>query len=371
MPSPTGSGARGSAAVARSRAASSEYFCTRSSRVSSVGGEFAFDGIDEAADFGGDVVELFAQMRLLDALAVPVGHDRWIRPSSTLVRRRSSSSSMASFSASSCSRWPLDCSTTFVVSARTVLMRASASAMRASASMRSFWRSLAASSLRGERGAELGGGGGGIRAAFLGAFELGDQRLVLLFEETGALALGVELAEHGIHVAIVVAAQRLAVELDGLGQLAAQSFARGLELRGLVGIFAVAHAQALGQVGAFLLEVEDAAAQFGLALLELAHLLQMIVALVADRADFGALAVDVAELVGQAAAQRLDIHFEPAGREREFGAQLILVGAELRHGDGGRGLDALFGEADGAAPDGGHDGQCEEACGRAAPTRNT
>ena len=39
-------------------------------------GNFAFDRVDQPADFGGDVVELFAHMRLLDALGIPVGHDR-------------------------------------------------------------------------------------------------------------------------------------------------------------------------------------------------------------------------------------------------------------------------------------------------------
>ena len=36
----------------------------------------AVEGVDQPADVGGDVVELFAQVRLLDAVAVPVGHDR-------------------------------------------------------------------------------------------------------------------------------------------------------------------------------------------------------------------------------------------------------------------------------------------------------
>ena len=130
----------------------------------------------------------------------------------------------------------------------------------------------------------------------------------------------------------------------------------------LVGEFAVAHAQALGEVGAFLLEIEDAAAQFGLALFEFADLLELGFALVLDRTDFVALAVDVAQLVAEAAAQGLDVHFETAGRECELGAQLILVGAELGHGDGRRGFDALFGEAHGAAPDGRHDGKRDEAC---------
>ena len=76
LPSPTGCGVRWPLDLPLARLASSEYFCTRSSSVSSLVGHLALDGIDEPADLGGDVVELFAQMRLLDALAVPVGHHR-------------------------------------------------------------------------------------------------------------------------------------------------------------------------------------------------------------------------------------------------------------------------------------------------------
>ena len=55
-------------------------------------------------------------------------------------------------------------------------------------------------------------------------------------------------------------------------------------------------------------------------------------------------------------------------RDREFGAELILVGAELGHGDRRRRFDALFGEAHGAAPDAGHDGKRDEA-GKQQPQR--
>ncbi|MNL61176.1 hypothetical protein D3C87_1850660 [compost metagenome] len=71
----------------------------------------------------------------------------------------------------------------------------------------------------------------------------------------------------------------------------------------------------------------------------------MLVALGLEQAQVAALLVDVAQLLGEPLAQGLDIHFEPAGGEREFGAQLILVGAEFGHGDGRSGLDAALGEA--------------------------
>jgi hypothetical protein len=164
-----------------------------------------------------------------------------------------------------------------------------------------------------------------------------------------------------VHVGVVVAAQRLAVDIDRAGGLAAEGLARGFELRRFVGEFAIAHAKALVKVGAFLFEVEDAATELGFALFELADLLQLALALVLDGADFVALAIDVAELLAEAAAQRLDVHFKAAGGKGEFGAELVFVGAELGHGDRRRCFDALFGEAHGTAPDGWHDGEREEA----------
>ena len=77
----------------------------------------------------------------------------------------------------------------------------------------------------------------------------------------------------------------------------------------------------------------------------------MGLALGLGRGEIGLLAVDVVELLGEALAQRLDVHLEPAGRQRELGAELVLVGAELGEGDRRRGLDALGGQAHGAPPD--------------------
>ena len=104
---------------------------------------------------------------------------------------------MASFSASSCSRWPSDWSTTRAVSARTVLMRALGvgdARLGVDELVLAVGRGVV---FFGERGAQFGGGGGGVGVALVGALELGDQRAVLLLEEAGALALGVELAEDG------------------------------------------------------------------------------------------------------------------------------------------------------------------------------
>jgi hypothetical protein len=111
---------------------------------------------------------------------------------------------------------------------------------------------------------------------------------------------------------------------------------------------------------ALLLQLENAAAKLSLALLKLADDGHVVVPLALHAAQFGLAAVHVAQLVGEAAAQRLDVHFEPAGGEGELGAQLILVGAELGHGDRRRRLDALLGEAHRALPDRGHDDQAQK-----------
>jgi len=92
----------------------------------------------------------------------------------------------------------------------------------------------------------------------------------------------------------------------------------------------------------------------------------VVVALALDAAELVLLAVDVAELVGEAAAQGLDVHLEAPGGQGEFGAELVLVGAELGHGHGRGRLDALFGQADGAAPDGGQDDERHEPGGKQA-----
>ncbi len=86
----------------------------------------------------------------------------------------------------------------------------------------------------------------------------------------------------------------------------------------------------------------------------------MLVTFDLDAAHVGAGAADIAQLIGQTATQRLDSHFQLAGGEGEFGAQLILVGTELGHAHRRRRLDALLGEAHGATPDGGHEQQGNE-----------
>ncbi|MNR44477.1 hypothetical protein D3C85_1632250 [compost metagenome] len=52
---------------------------------------------------------------------------------------------------------------------------------------------------------------------------------------------------------------------------------------------------------------------------------------------------------------------QPAGRQREFGAQLILVSAELGHCDGGGSLYAALGETHGALPHRRQDDQRDQA----------
>src|SRR6185312_2309554 len=89
--------------------------------------------------------------------------------------------------------------------------------------------------LLGERCAQLGRSRGGIGMALVGGFDLADQRTVLVFEELAALALGFELLQQQVHVGVVVAAQRLAVDVDRARGLGAQRLAGGLELADLVG----------------------------------------------------------------------------------------------------------------------------------------
>ncbi len=48
-------------------------------------GIVALEGIDQPAHFGGDVVEALAHMRVLDAVAVPIGHDGGLRRVSDLL----------------------------------------------------------------------------------------------------------------------------------------------------------------------------------------------------------------------------------------------------------------------------------------------
>src|SRR5690606_7655479 len=116
--------------------------------------------------------------------------------------------------------------------------------------------------------AQVGGIGGDFSLAPVRAFKLGDESAVLVLEELGALGFDFEAGQHRLNVLVVVARKRLAVEHEGARGVAADDFAGGFELARFLAQFAIAHAQLLGEVGAFLFEFEDAAASLGLALLE-------------------------------------------------------------------------------------------------------
>src|SRR5690606_22562908 len=75
------------------------------------------------------------------------------------------------------------------------------------------------------------GGGGGVVGAAVGGLDLPDQRTVLRLQEGGALAFGLEPDQQQVDIGIVVAGQRLAVDLELLRLVVARGFARLLQDR--------------------------------------------------------------------------------------------------------------------------------------------
>ena len=64
-----------------------------------------------------------------------------------------------------------------------------------------------------------------------------------------------------------------------------------------------------------------------------------------EAADGLALPAEICELVGGLRLHLLDVHFEPAHGHGEFGAQLILIGLDLRDRHRGQGFQPTHGEA--------------------------
>ena len=82
--------------------------------------------------------------------------------------------------------------------------------------------------------------------------------------------------------------------------------------------------------------------------------------------DHVILLAEIGELARALVLELLDAHFQPPRRHGEFGAQLILVGLDLRHRQRRRGFEPAHGQAHGTAMHERHDDKSEQASGEEA-----
>ncbi len=245
-----------------------------------------------------------------------------------------------------------------------VATRLSASAMRASASTRSDWASLTTSSSLGEGGAEFRQRRRRVGAALVGVLEAGRSACGSAFSRNSErLRLDLEriAAARPCRCCSCRSApcRRRRTARGALPRRASRAASSCVDLSAQ---FAVAHAQLLGEVGAFLFQFEDAAAELRLRVLEFADHLQVAVALALDAAQLVLLAIDVAELVGRGGGAAPRRSSRGAGWTSANSARSWSLSARnSAMVIGRRRFNALFGEAHGAAPHRGHDASAPTA----------